>query len=304
MNKRVAQVRRAFRHPVKAVRFGTWKVREALFWDRYYAAVREPKACSRVDMDPQIQAEVVRELKANGFEVQDYQIDLADLRRYLDRAGYRSFPDYCGTDIGRLPEKTLEHYLAASLLKLSPEDVYVDIAALDSPTPEVFHRLYGCAVYRQDLSYPPGIHGHRIGGDASSMPIPDGFATKMSMHCSFEHFEGDSDSRFIREAGRVLGPGGKLCIVPFYLRNRYVIQTDPGAYAQGSVRFEDDALLCCTKGWGHRHGRHYDVAHLKTRILPNLAGLCLTIFVVGNEKQVHPNCYVKFIALFEKQKRT
>jgi SAM-dependent methyltransferase len=301
MTKSSRQIRRAFRHPGKAFRYGIRKVRQALFWDRYYETVRDPKARARVDMDPTIQANVVRELKAGGFEVVDFRIDLPDLQSYLARARYDRFPDYCGTDIGRLPEKTLEHYLAAKLLELSPQDVYIDVATSDSPTPEIYHELYGCKVYRQDLTYPYGVHGNKIGGDAANMPVPDGFATRMSMHCSFEHFEGDSDMRFIREVGRVLRPGGKLCIVPFYLRNRYVVQTDPCVYSKGSVQFEDDAFLCCTKGWGHRHGRHYDVTHLKTRIVPNLDDLHLTIFVVGNEKAVSQSCYVKFIGLFEKR---
>jgi len=300
MTKSGRQIRRAIRHPDKAVRYGMRKVRQALFWNRYYDAVRDPKAKTRVDMDPTIQVDVVQDLKAARFEVVDYNIDMSDLRSYLARACYDRYPDYCGTDIGRLPEKTLEHYLAAQLLELSPQDVYVDIAASDSPTPEIYHDLYGCTVYRQDLTYPSGVHGNMIGGDAASMPVADGFATKMAMHCSFEHFEGDSDMRVIREAGRVLRPGGRLCIVPFYLRNHYVVQTDPCVYPAGNVQFEDDALICCTKGWGHRHGRHYDVPHLRARIVPNLNGLQLTIHVVANEKAVGQSCYVKFIGLFRK----
>jgi len=300
MTKTGRQIRRAIRHPGKAARYVTRKVRQTLFWNSYYAGVREPKAKARVDMNATIQADVRQNLEAAGFDMVDFNLDITDLRNYLARARYDRYPDYCGTDIGRLPEKTLEHYLAAKLLELSPRDVYVDIATSDSPTPEIYNELYGCTVFRQDLTYPSGIHDNRIGGDAASMPVPDGFATKMAMHCSFEHFEGDSDVRFIREVGRVLRPGGRLCIVPFYLRNRYVVQTDPCVYPSGSVQFEDDALLCCTKGWGHRHGRHYDVPHLKARIVPNLNGLRLTIYVISNEKAVSPSCYVKFIGLFEK----
>jgi hypothetical protein len=241
----------AFRHPGKAFRYGIRKVRQALFWNRYYETVRDPKAKARVDMDPTIQADVVRELKANGFEVADFQIDLPDLQNYLARARYDRYPDYCGTDVGRLPEKTVEHYLAAKLLKLSPEDVYIDVATSDSPTPEMYRELQRCTVYRQDITYPSDVHGNKIGGDAADMPVPDGFATRRSLHCSFEHFEGNSDMRFIRGTGRVLRPGGKLCIVPYCLRNHCVVQTDPCVYPKGSVQFEDDALLCCTKDWGH-----------------------------------------------------
>ena len=69
------------------------------------------------------------------------------------------------------------------------------------------------------------MHDHKIGGDAASLPVPDGFATKMALHCSLEHFESDSDIRFFQEAHRVLSPGGKLVVVPLYLTERYFILT-------------------------------------------------------------------------------
>ena len=77
MTKSGRQVRRAFRHPGKAFRYGIRKGKQALFWERYYQTVRDPKAKSRVDMDPTVQADVVRDLKAGGFEVIDFQIDLS-----------------------------------------------------------------------------------------------------------------------------------------------------------------------------------------------------------------------------------
>ena len=110
--------------------------------------------------------------------------------------------------------------------------------------------MYGCKVYRQDLEFPEGIHGNVIGGDASNMPLEDESATKMALHCSFEHFEKNSDIEFIIEANRVLCKGGKLCIVPLYLSNKYVVQTDPSILPFGGIPFENDAILYCAKGWG------------------------------------------------------
>lgn len=47
--------------------------------------------------------------------------------------------------------------------------IYIDIANASCPTPEIYHKLYGCKVYRQDLVFPEGIHGNAIGGDAGSI---------------------------------------------------------------------------------------------------------------------------------------
>ena len=166
---------------------------------------------------------------------------------------------------------------------------------------KIFKKLYGCTVFLQDLRFNEGLNGNVIGGDASNMPIEDGFATKMALHCSFEHFERNSDIVFIKEASRVLRKGGKLCIIPLYLFNKYAIQTDPAVLPFGGISFDKDAVLYCAKGWSERHGRFYDVRHFVSRIVKNMEELNLTIFVVENEKKVDPSCYVKFIALFEKE---
>ncbi len=89
--------------------------------------------------------------------------------------------------------------------------------------------------------------------------------------------------------------------MPLYLFNKYVIQTDPAALPKGGISFEGDAVLYCAKGWGERHGRFYDMPHLISRIRNNLNNLKLTIYVIQNEKEVDPSCYVKFVALFEKE---
>jgi hypothetical protein len=71
---------------------------------------------------------------------------------------------------------------------------------------------------------------------------------------------------------------------------------------KGGIIFEPDAIIYCTKGYGNRHGRFYDVEHLIARIRNNLNDLKLTIYVVQNEKEVDRSCYVKFIALLEKSR--
>ena len=80
----------------------------------------------------------------------------------------------------------------------------------------------------------------------------------MTLHCSFEHFERDSDSRFVRECARVLRPGGKTVIIPLYLSNRRFIVTDPYHYTREAIPFDDGAQPVMLVGY-LRHGRHYDV---------------------------------------------
>ena len=218
----------AIARPKKASDFVVSRAREALYWDRYYSALREPKSIGRIQNDDVSVQTIIDELRQGNVRVVETTIDLPQFREYLRVANYAAYWPYY--DAGRAPkflEKALEHYLAASLLNLGPGDVYIDIATDTSPVPAIYHRAFGCAVYRQDLAFPKGIHGDRIGGDAASLPVNDGFASKMALHCSFEHFEGDSDIRFIGETSRVLRHHGRVCIVPLYLNQMYAIQTNP-----------------------------------------------------------------------------
>ena len=296
------KLQEAIKSPHKVYKFAIWKMKEVLLWDYYYAALREPKVKSAVPHDPLIQNEIMKKLKESGLKIIDFEINVTDYKRYIDNVEYHKFPSYYGGGkASNFAEKSLEHYLAAKMLNLCKDDVYIDIANANSPTPEIYHKLYGCEVYRQDLVFPEGVHGNVIGGDAGNMSVEDGYATKMALHCSFEHFEQDNDIGFIKEASRVLRKGGKLCILPLYLFNKYAIQTDPAVLPKGRILFESDAVVYCAKGWGNRHGRFYDVPHFIARIRNNLNGLKLTIYVVQNEKEVDPSCYVKFILLLEKE---
>lgn len=234
-----------------------------------------------------------------GLSVASYRVNIQKFHKFIDDAKYSQYSYYNFCKHPNAMEKYLEHYVSIDLLGFDSTDTYIDIASSNSPMPEIVHHLYGSRVYRQDLSYPEGMHGEVIGGDAGKMPVLDGFASKITLHCSFEHFEGDADIRFIRESSRILESGGKLCILPLYMHRFYAIQTDPVAY-HGNIIFEEDATIYCARRWGERHSRHYDVHHFISRVVQNMGDLKLKLFFVENTKEVHPSCYLMFVAIFEK----
>jgi SAM-dependent methyltransferase len=275
-------------------------------WRGSSGGAREPDAGTRIHQ-PQVDGAVANDaasreailngLRERGFDVRDYEVDVSAYHAYVSRAGYsHRHPQYYPFAVA---EKSLEHFIAADLLRLQADDVYIDIASEHSPVPEIYERLFQCRVYRQDLAYPPGLHGDTIGGDAAALPIASGFASKVALHCSFEHFEADTDERFVRELGRVLRPGGAACIVPLYLFDRYAIQTDP-AISAGGVDFDPEATIYYAPGWNNRHGRFYDPERLDQRIRKNLAGLEMVVYRIANAAEVDPSCYVEFAAVFRR----
>jgi hypothetical protein len=152
--------------------------------------------------------------------------------------------------------KILEYFASLQLLDIRSTDVVIDVASERSLFPDVVERLYDARVFRQDLKYPRGVHDVRIGGNAASMPVPPTFADKLTLHISFEHFEGSADSRFIREAWRVLRPGGTACIVPLYLSERHEILADP-LVDTVDVDWDPGAEVVRAVGYRNRFGRFY-----------------------------------------------
>jgi SAM-dependent methyltransferase len=236
-------------------------------------------------------------LAARGVEVVPYRIDVEAFWRYVEESGYRESSYWHGGKDRAGTEKWLEHFVSVDLLRPQPSEVHIDIASCYSPFPDILRSRYGCTTYRQDWSYPPGVEGDRIGSDAAELPLPDASADGMTLHCSFEHFEGDRDHRFLREADRVLRPGGRLCILPLYTNRTYSIQTDLAAWHR-PPSLERDALICAAEGFGEVHSRFYDGAHFASRILGNLGRLRLRLYSVGNYEEVAGDCYLKLAAVF------
>ena len=266
--------------------------------DFFYSKLRKPKKTGWANYAPGSEDRIINRLQTMGVKVKNFKIDVADYQHYFAAARYsKDYKDYYPFSIS---EKSLEHYLAAKLLNLNESDVYIDVASENSPVPEIYHRLFGCRTYRQDVVYPPGLNGDMIGGDASNMPVPPEFASKIGLHCSFEHFEGNSDINFIRETSRILISGGRVCIVPLYILEKYAIQTDPLFVDSSEIHFEDDAIVYCAKGWGNRHGRFYDPEHFVTRVCNNLGDLKIIFYRFTNFKDVDESCYARFAILIEK----
>lgn len=272
-------------------------------WERAFQTVPKPKRDGAVVVNQKLQEQIERELRNQDLIVFDYHIDQKRFDSFRESAHYGQFADYYrGAQDSNSLEKQLEHFIATDLLEIARDDVYIDIASCNSPIPEIYKNMFGCEVYLQDLEYPEGLHDHTIGGDAAAMPVPADFASKMGLHCSFEHFEGTADVRFIDEIARVLRPGGRCCIVPLYLSDQYSIQTDLSCIPLGELPFEADAITCCAKGWRNRHGRFYDILHLKQRILgpAKKNNLKVSIYSIKNTEDVDPSCYARFAMVIEK----
>jgi hypothetical protein len=221
-------------------------------------------------------------------DIKPFTIDVPDFRAYLYTAPY---PQAYRETFGPLfLEKALEHYVSLELLGETTGAV-MDVASCASPFPAIAWNRLGGTVYRQDITYLPGIHRHTVGCPAQNMPFGLSVSA-MTLHCAFEHFEGEADSGFIIEASRVLCPGGRLCILPLYVADHYANVTDPAHPAPG---FDERAQVRAVPGWNNRFGRWYDVDQFLKRVLQpaRRVGLDAALYDVRNATDVDPLCYLR-----------
>lgn len=245
------------------------------------------------NVSPHVVDLILRQAAEEGMDIQNYQIDIPAYQKYLEQAGYTTrYPKYY---VGNINEKSLEHYISLQLLEMTPQDVFIDLASEHSPVPEIFARLSGARSYSQDIMYSAGVHGDQIGGDACAMPVEDGFATKAALTCSIEHFEGDADTRLFAELARVLRPGGKVIVVPFYLFNENATQTDPTISVPAGVKFDDGCAIYCAEGWGNRHGRFYSPETFMQRVVQPMTGkFRFDCYHLVNAAEVDASVYARF----------
>lgn len=243
--------------------------------------------------DPQCISEIIHRLRNIGITVGRYEVSRSEYENYIERAQYEErYPNYYRDC---LTEKSLEHFLCFNFTNPKEEDTIIDIAIEHSPVPEIFSRLSGCMSFSQDIMYKPGIHGNRIGSDASEIPVPDNYFTAAIATCSIEHFEGESDIKFIKEMERILIPGGKIVVAPLYLYTRESCQTDPRYAILGNVQFDEDADIYCARDWCNRHGRFYSPESLQKRLIEPNPNLRFKVYAIDNLESISDSVYCRFI---------
>lgn len=212
---------------------------------------------------------VLNDLSSDGISHQELHVDEVGFQNYLNTAQYALYhPNYYKNAPKYKLHKQIQHYLSTLLTPVETgEEVWMDVASSTSPFPEIMTRQYGIKVYSQDLTYAAGVNGLFVGSNANSIPLPDASIQRISLHCSFEHFEGDADSGFMYELARILSPGGMAAIIPLYLSNTYQLLSHPRYWLQRGIPHEPPAQLTLSHTYWESHGRFYNAEALQKRVL-------------------------------------
>jgi hypothetical protein len=145
----------------------------------------------------------------------------------------------------------------------------------------------------------------QLGGFAQNMSsIPNGFFDAMTLHNSFEHFMGDADSDFVREADRVLSPIGACLILPLYVASTHRIYFDPVAVTPSLLRtYDKGAELIPVRGFANQeHARCYDAATLQERLISRIpATLDATIVDFSDGETISPEMFPEFALVLHRR---
>ncbi len=213
--------------------------------------------------------------RLSGIDMRTRDVSVREVEAFAECFDY---PRYYYAANRRL-RYALWHMVGFELCGLTRDSVVIDAGAQAGIWSRLARKRFGCQVWDVDLRYRSGVHGRLIGSTVAAIPLPDACATHVVSFCAFNCFEGEADTDLVREATRLLAPGGKLVIVPLCIADDHVNFYDPRIVPEGPT-FDPAARRVPRPGWRNRFGRWYDEEALRRRICDHAGGFRRVIWDV------------------------
>jgi hypothetical protein len=180
---------------------------------------------------------IEQQLTELGISIKDYTISANQFRAFQENFPFPK--DYHGgINSGVWDEKLFEHFIAFELLGLknyNQQDIYVDVAACGSPWAKMIREKLHIASYAIDLNI--GTQYAHLNFYKKENATKTSFSASSvkgtSLQCAYEMFIGNDDIDLLKEAARILSPGGKMIIVPLYMHTHYCSYSTPEYWGKG-----------------------------------------------------------------------
>lgn len=249
---------------------------------------------------------IERDLIALGVAIEDYAPSPHAFKEFQNQGWFS--PDYHGGLRSSVwDEKLLEHWISCErlgLMDFNSEDIFVDVAAAGSPWVQSLRERKGLTAFAIDLCEVGAAYRHlpyyRI-ENATKTTFIDGSVKGAALHCAYEMFMGNDDTRFISEVARILKPGGKVVILPLYMHTHYCAYATEEYFGKGysDPTAKEYVRLDTT---GIPSSRKYDAVMLKKRVLDPIRsfGMSWRIFALRNKVELGNNIYCHFILEMER----
>ena len=241
------------------------------------------------------------DLRALGIAVRDYA-PCADTFAEFRAAGYFDHESYASADGSVWDEKVLEHWIAAErlgLMKYQPTEIYVDIAAGNSPWAQILRTQMGIPAFAIDLGGVGAAYKelpYYRTEDATATGFAEASVRGASLQCAYEMFAGNDDTQLLVELARILKPGGKAVVVPLYLHTHYCTYATPDYFGKGHADAQAVEYVC-RDWWGIPSARFYDARQLQQRVLAPIdrLGMSYQLLALRNKSELGNGIYCHFI---------
>jgi len=234
---------------------------------------------------------------------------LHKLKREREDNAQRYFKDHAGEwdEIRNLyvPEDAVEEAMRA-VLGAGPFDLFVDLGTGTGRVLEIFADAYrrglGLDVNQTMLSYARSKlaaaalnHAEVRHGDLYNLSLPDQAADGVVMHQVLHYLS--EPSHAIREAARILAPGGRLLVVDFAPHDLEFLRRD---HAHERLGFTDEQMRMWCKAAGLQH---FDARTLKPIETSKDQKLTVTIWTAEQPKTKRRGATKRLAAAAEEMQR-
>ena len=208
--------------------------------------------------------------KGINCPLKNYDLDFDKFKAWVEQ----KFPDYREVHRDIYRKKLIELYASFKALDIRKNETYADLAGgrftyineIDCKR-KILHDLHVSTELKKQMEGVAEI----VESSAESIPLPDKSIDCISSHHSFDHFQGNVDTVFIKEICRLLSKGGRCMIIPVLIGSRYLEVTNNKNFKKhfdkrAEILFDESATLPGRELSGY-FARIYDVRAFRERVL-------------------------------------
>lgn len=212
----------------------------------------------------------------------------------------------------RYQRKICEYFTVDKILAFSSRCdepyVYIDAMASSSRWASDVNQKYGIKAYSVDINEPLNPTYCFVKADVTKMPFEDASIDAISVQSGVELLPGKTDIEFIKEAQRVLKPGGKCIILPLYLNSEFCNLYGRSYYKQKAVKDMGEVISYVRLDYDLPFTRLYDLNNLEKRLLATTDNRsCWYLYIIDADDSISLSdqrdsfIYLRYALVYEKE---
>jgi hypothetical protein len=197
----------------------------------------------------------------NNIKFSEYFINIDKFNQYFSE----NEKIYLENHYAYPEEKALEHFLTTEVLDIKKSDLCIDIGSCGSPCRGILNKEGYNNIWNHDINLENNDELKTLNGWADNLSFENDKVNFVFAHCSIDNFEGKADIDLLKEIYRILKPGGKFLIIPFYLGSTHNNNIDISTIF--SMNPDNEALINFIEPFTYPFGRNYSYTTFIERLV-------------------------------------